>query len=142
MSYTKDIGNKAEITIIAELVKKGFSVSIPFGQNDPFDIVVRCGGEFKSIQIKNGVYRNGCVSADIRHKIGYDKKAYSTYDGEADYIAVWCEEVDECYILSLEECNGRNFLHLRIDPPKRNSCISTVVWAKDYTLDKWAESFK
>lgn len=74
MTLTKDQGNKAEIAVISEFIKRGFSVSIPFGQNDPFDLVVKFPDGFKSVQVKHGIIKNGCVYADIRHKRGYAKK--------------------------------------------------------------------
>lgn len=132
MDSPKNMGNKAEIVIISEFIKNDIPVSIPFGQNEPYDLVADTKLGFKSVQIKHGTYRNGCVVADIRHRTGFSKITYSTYDDKVDYIAVWCEELDTCYLLSIDECQGKTMLNLRVDNPKNNSCISTIVWAKDH----------
>lgn len=132
MDSPKNMRNKAEIVVISEFIKNDIPVSIPFGQNEPYDLVIDTKYGFKSVQVKHGTYRNGCVVVDIRHRIGYSKIEYSTYDGKADYIAIWCEELNTCYLLDIKECNGKTNLRLRIDNPKNNSCISTIVWAKDY----------
>lgn len=84
MESPKNMGNKAEIVIMSEFIKNGIPVSVPFGQNEPYDLVIDTKYGFKSVQIKHGTYRNGCVTADIRHKIGFSKKKYSTYDGKTD----------------------------------------------------------
>lgn len=132
MESPKSLGNKAEIVIISEFVKSDIPVAIPFGQNEPYDLVIETKDGFKSVQVKHGTYKNGCVVADIRHRIGFSKRMYSTYDGKVDYIAVWCEELNTSYLLNINECQGKTYLYLRIDKPKNNSCISTIVWAKDY----------
>ena len=139
---TKGMGNKAEIVIISEFIKVGITVSIPFGNNEVYDLIIDTKLGFKSVQVKHGTYRNGCVVADIRHRKGYDKKKYDTYDGKVDYIAVWCEELDTCYLLDMNDCNGKTCLNLRIDLPKNNSCISTIIWAKDYEFKSKVLSLK
>lgn len=131
---TKGMGNKAEIVIMSEFIKHGIAVSIPFGNNEAYDLVIDTKQGFKSVQVKHGSIHNGCVLADIRHRKGYDKIKYDTYDGKVDYIAIWCEEIDSCYLIDIAECNGKTRLNLRIEAPKNNSCISTIVWAKDYVF--------
>lgn len=135
MDSSKNKGNKAEIVIISEFIKNNIPVSIPFGQNEPYDLIIETNQGFKSVQVKHGSYRNGCVVANIRHRTGFSKITYSTYDGKADYIAVWCEELNTSYLLSIDECEKKTALNLRIEMPKNNSCISTIVWAKDYELN-------
>ena len=132
MESPKNLGNKAEIVIISEFIKNDIPVSIPFGQNEPYDLVIQAKDGFKSVQVKHGTYREGCVISDIRHRTGFSKISYGTYDGKADYIAVWCEELNTCYLLDINECQGKTQLRLRIDMPINNSCISTIIWAKDY----------
>lgn len=129
---TKRKGNKAEAVILSEFVKRGFPTMLPFGDNEKYDIVVEINGEFKSIQIKHGRYDNGCVKASVKHRA--DKDNSTTYIGKVDYIAIWCEEVNECYLLNLKTFLNKGEAILRIEPPKNNSSISTVVWAKDYEL--------
>ena len=65
---TKGMGNKAEIVIISEFIKVGIAVSIPFGNNEVYDLIIDTKLGFKSVQVKHGTYRNGCVVADIRHR--------------------------------------------------------------------------
>lgn len=131
---TKSMGNKAEMAVMSEFVKNDIPVAIPFGDNQPYDLIIDTSQGFKSVQVKHGTIRNGVIVADIRKRIGYSKIEYTTYDNLADYIAIWCEEMDSCYLLSVDECNGKTCISLRIDQPLNNSCISTIIWAKDHIL--------
>lgn len=136
MYSPKDMGNKAEIVIISEFIKNGIAVSIPFGQNEPYDLLIETKQGFKSVQVKHASYRNGCVVSDIRHRVGFSKIKYASYQGKVDYIAVWCEELDKSYLLNIADCGERTYLRLRIENPKNNSCVTKVKWAKDYEFEK------
>lgn len=63
MELTKDIGNRTEAAVLAEFLKRGISVSIPFGNSEPYDLVVHTKKGFKSIQVKHAIVKNGCVVA-------------------------------------------------------------------------------
>ena len=131
---TKDIGNKAEAMYIAEFLKYGIPISIPFGNSEPYDIIIKTKDGFKSVQIKHATYKNGCVVAYPKKFIGYNKKFCVTYEGLCDYIGLWCEEINKFYLLSMEECGHRKTLMLRVKPPEHGNKISTIVWADKYEL--------
>ena len=42
---TKQIGDISEVTVLAELIKRGYTASVPFGDNDPYDLIVDIGSE-------------------------------------------------------------------------------------------------
>ncbi len=130
----KEVGNISEMCVIAGFVKNGISVALPFGDNQPYDIILDTKHGFKSVQVKHGTYKNGAIFADIRKRIGARRVAYQTYDGIVDYIAIWCEHTNECYLISIKECCNKTYLTLRLEEPNNNSCISKVIWAKDYIL--------
>jgi hypothetical protein len=132
---TKSKGNKAESVILSEFVRRGIPVLIPFGDNEKYDLVVDLGGVFKSVQVKYGSYSNGCVVCDTRHRLGAKRIKYETYTGKVDFIAVWCEALDKSYLVPIADGDKTSF-RLRVDKPKNNSCISTVVWASDYEISK------
>ena len=133
---TKIKGNKAEAIVMAEFVKNNIPVLLPFGDNEKYDLVVQLGLEFKSIQVKYGRLNNGCIIADIRHRIGADRVSYETYFDKVDFIAIWAESNEKIYLLPLKEFGDKTHAILRIIAPKNNSSISTVCWAKDYEFSK------
>ena len=128
-------GNKAESVVLSLFIQNNIPVLIPFGDNEKYDLVIDLKGDLKSVQVKSGRYVNGCIIADSRHRIGAKRLKYETYGGKVDFIAIWCEELNKTYLISILESN-KTGMCLRIEPPKNNSCISTVIWAKEYELSK------
>jgi hypothetical protein len=49
---TKDTGDATEAVILQRLIGWGYSVSLPFGDNDKYDLVVDDGGTLYRIQCK------------------------------------------------------------------------------------------
>lgn len=52
MSNSKDVGDETEATIISAAIGAGYSVAIPFGDNDKYDLVLDDGDELLRIQCK------------------------------------------------------------------------------------------
>ena len=132
---TKDIGNKAEISVISRFIHSDIPVSIPFGNSEPYDLLIETIDGFKSVQVKHGVYRNGCVVASIEKQYGYKKRTTSSYRGLVDYLAIYCSELDTCYLVKPEDV-PETCIYLRIDPPKNNAAVSTVRWAENVLFEK------
>jgi hypothetical protein len=130
---TKRKGNKAEAAVLSKFVKLEIPISLPFGDNEKYDLIAEIKNEFKSIQVKYGSYKDGVVSCDARCRIGSKRIEYETYEGKVDFIAIWCETLDQVYLIPARDKSITN-ITLRVEPPRNNSCISTIVWAKDYEI--------
>jgi len=50
--HTKVTGDTTEAIILAEFLKAGFPVLIPFGENHRYDLVIEAGGRFLRVQCK------------------------------------------------------------------------------------------
>jgi hypothetical protein len=135
MGSTKRKGNKAEATVICILVNMGLPVLLPFGDNEKYDLVFEIGSIFKSIQIKKGVIRNGCIKADMRYKIGTRRVSSERYFYCVDFMAIWCEENDKVYLLDFKLFGNKSYATLRVEEPK-NEIKSTIVWAEQYEIEK------
>jgi len=59
-------GNEAEARILAELVRRGFGVAIPFGDGSPYDLVLDLGDSLLRVQCKRGWLRRGCLVFNVR----------------------------------------------------------------------------
>jgi hypothetical protein len=129
-------GNKAVGVLLSELLKRNISVSLPFGDNEKYDLIIYINKQFKSVQVKYGQFKNGCVQADTRHRVGTKRIKYQTYKGKVDFIGIWCEKLNKSYLVPIEK-SSKTFVTLRIDNPKNNSSISTIVWAKEFELDNF-----
>lgn len=133
----------AESAILLKFQENEIPVLIPFGRNEPYDFVIDTRKGFKSIQVKHGILKNGCVIADIRHTRTAKKNVHESYFNIVDYIAIWCSSTKKAYLMPLKELKDKTAVALRIDEPKNNSCISTIIWAKNYDIDiKIKELFK
>lgn len=137
---TKIKGNKAEAVILSEFVKCEIPVLLPFGDNEKFDLVIFINNNFKSVQIKYANYKNGCVVADSRYRMGANRIKYNTYIDKIDFLAIWCEKLNKSYLLPI--IDNKTLITLRITQPKNNSCLTTIKWAKDYEFDSIVNKYK
>lgn len=136
------IGNMAESVILSEFQKMEIPVCIPFGRNEPYDLIIDTKDGFKSVQVKHGKYKNGCIVSEITHKRTYKKTQRESYKGVVDYIAIWCSELNRSYLIKPDEFRAIKTAYLRVDQPKNNASISTVVWAEQYEFEKIADGFR
>ena len=64
MPNTKQTGDVTEARIIAVLIEAGYSVSIPFGDNDRYDLVLDTGNKLRRVQCKTGWIEGDVVRQD------------------------------------------------------------------------------
>ncbi|MFC4358240.1 group I intron-associated PD-(D/E)XK endonuclease [Halobium salinum] len=128
---TKQRGDETESRLLAELISRGYSVSVPFGDNDRYDLVVDAGDSLYRVQCKTGWVEE---EARIRFKTGSkttkDGVPVTTdYGDDIDSFAVYCAETTTCYWIPADEA-GKKSTYLRvveaaIDHP-------SVKYARDY----------
>lgn len=139
---SKRIGNIAEAKVMAEFITLGLPVLIPFGDNERYDLVIEVNKRFYKVQVKTGNYKkNGSIiiptCSSYKHR-GIGKRSYTK--NQIDFIAVYCLEVDKCYLISnFEEC--ATGLTLRVKPTKNNQ-NTNIRWAKDYLLKPCVETLQ
>jgi hypothetical protein len=59
---TKSVGDLSEVMVIAALVRAGYLVSIPFGENHRYDVIADDGVQLLRIQVKTGRLRGGAIN--------------------------------------------------------------------------------
>lgn len=130
-------GDAAESAVLHALVKRGHAVLLPFGQSQPFDLVIHLGGAtFVRVQCKNARLDRGCALFN-----GYATdhgKGVTRYAGLADIFGVYFASHDAVYLVPVDELlahHGR----LRLDPP-RNNQRERVRLAADYEIDRWSRN--
>src|SRR5215212_933387 len=132
-THPVDVGQRSEAIILAELVRRGHRVLVPFGPNQRYDLVVEVGGRYLRAQCKTGRLRNGCVAfktASVR--VNTQRAFVRSYEGDIDLFLVYCPETDRIYALDIEEAASSQGM-LRIDPPA-NGQVKRVRWAADHEL--------
>lgn len=134
MVNTKSVGNKAESVILSCFVKHNIPVLLPFGDNEKYDLVIDINGRFQSVQVKNRLLKEGKIMVDLRHRIGVKRIKYETYFNKVDFIAVWCEKINRCFLMPLERIGKKTSITL--DKPKNNSSITKVIWSDEFDFEK------
>jgi len=147
MPNTKAVGNTSEAAVLAEFVRLGFPVCLPFGDNQCYDLVVEAGGRFLSVQCKTAWLcgrkgDNACIRFNA-HSGGFGPADSSSnrsrpYRGEVDLFAVYSPDTRKVYVLPVDECPITE-VWLRLIPA-RNNQQRKVRMAEEHTLAAWAAS--
>ena len=129
---TNDIGERAQGAILAEVMKYGYTILIPFGEGRRYDMVIEKDGQFFRLQCKAGRYENGVVKFNTCsvHWWAKTKRRYTRE--EIDYFAVYCEYTGKVYLIPPEDV-GINEGFLRVEPTANNQAKG-VRWARDYEI--------
>ena len=136
MLDTNHKGNVAEAAIAAEATKLGIPVLKPLVEHTRYDLVFDLRHELLRVQCKWAPLRGDVVMVNLMSKRytsgGREiRRPYSA--SEIDAVAVYCEPLDECYLVTAERFDGRRALHLRVAPP-RNGQRAQLNWASDHLL--------
>lgn len=130
---TKRTGDISELRLMHDLVRAGYLVSIPFGEDHRYDLVIEKAGKFASVQVKTGRLRNGAVLFNCysshAHRGGAACRAYT---GEIDYFGVYCPELGSSYLIPVDELPVVHGM-LRVEPAK-NGQAKKLRWASRYLL--------
>ena len=127
---TKSIGDETEVAILHALVEAGWSVSIPFGDNDKYDLVVDDGESLYRIQCKTA-WRNKTETIRFNTHSQTTKDGdyhEATYDDCADAFIVRFPEHDQLYWVDVDDATELK-MELRFDAAIDHPSIN---WAADY----------
>ena len=131
---TKEKGDVVEIACILELKKLGITVSIPFGESAPYDIVADINGRLYKIQCKSSTFEDGCISFSCK-TVHYNTKFRKTesYIGKIDFFMTYYGQ--KCYLVPIERCLNLSSKRLRVSKAKNNQ-TKNISLAEDYELQK------
>jgi hypothetical protein len=132
-SHPVDVGQRTEGAILSVLIRRGYSVLVPFGVNQRYDLVLDCDGRLLRAQCKTGRLRDGVVQFSSQ-SVQSNTRGTKTrsYTGQVDLFIVFCTDNERVYVIPADEVPSCE-MYLRIDPP-RNRQGKRVRWAKDYEL--------
>jgi prevent-host-death family protein len=135
---TNQKGAIAETAIAAAATKVGVSVLRPITEHARYDLAFEIGREILRVQCKWGALESdgSVVKAALQtcalRPGGYLRTPYTP--DEIDLVAVYCGELDRCYLLPSTLACGRTVIHLRLRPP-RNGQRACITLAEDFTLE-------
>jgi hypothetical protein len=132
-SHPVDVGLRTEAAILAELIRRGYQVLLPFGTNQRYDLVLDMNGEFVRAQCKTGRLRKGCVAFNTE-SVRTNTRGWLTrgYAGEAEIFLIYCPQTERIYAVPVEEAPASNG-SLRVEET-RNGQEQGIRWASDYEL--------
>ncbi len=128
-------GNVAEAAIRLAAVKLGLHVLEPVTEHCRYDMAFDLGERIYRIQCKWAPLRGEVIEVGLqtsRWTPRGDVRTTYTVD-EIDAVAVYCEALDECYLLPVRVVAGRRGISLRTGPPK-NGQRAGLNWAAEYAL--------
>jgi PD-(D/E)XK endonuclease len=135
MAPLKQKGDLAEMVVAADLVRRGYKVALPFGEDWNYDLIVERDGRLERVQVKY-TESDGtviCVRARTQSLTNGRVIAVKRYTAAIiDWLAVYDRTSDRCcYIHASELGEGMNMLHLRL-VPARNGQHKGIRLADDY----------
>jgi prevent-host-death family protein len=127
-------GNIAELAIAKEAASLGLSVLKPLTEHERYDLALGIGGSLLRVQCKWGALKGAVVCVRVSSCYhsptrGYVKKTYAA--SEVDAAAVYCGELDRCFLLPVGLFGHRGVVNLRLEPA-RNNQRAALNWAADY----------
>jgi hypothetical protein len=123
MSHPKDVGDRTTLAVMAALREAGFLISVPFGENTRYDLVIDDGVRLGRVQCKTGRLRCGAVRFAAFSTYAHHPKprvVRRSYLGQIDYWGVHCPDTDRVYLIPLADAALRRQIARRVDPPRNN----------------------
>lgn len=109
LSSATDKGDFAEGLLMTELLSRGYSVSVPWGHNNLYDLIVENNkGKLLKVQVK---YR---ITSDQGTRFGFGN--LSKYIGEVDVMALLASE--DWYFISKRTLSKLAVVEFKLHPHK------------------------
>lgn len=134
---SKEKGNIGEAIILAEFVKRGIQVSIPYGDNARYDLIADFNGKLNKIQIKycDQLTENNSVVCPCASSTNHTtNKHYSTYEDDVDYMCFYLPTWNKTMIIPISEIGDKKQITVRLEPAKNNQQEKTHL-VDNYSFD-------
>ena len=129
---TKSIGDRSEAMVLAAFVIMGYHISVPWGENHRYDLIVEKGNRLLRIQVKTGRLRMGSILFNAHSSHAHRNGASRNYRGDADYFGVYCPDVQRVFLVPVEDVK-EHLGCLRWEGAK-NRQSRKIRWADPYVL--------
>lgn len=130
-------GAVAEQAIVLAATKLGVPVLRPVAEHGRTDLALEIGGDLFRVQVKWGrlsAMRDVVIVALRTSRCTTRGQVYGTYsEGEVDLFAVYCGELDRCFLLPGRPLANKTTLYLRLTAA-RNRQRACINLADDFTF--------
>lgn len=134
MPNPKAVGERSEGIVLAELMRLGCVVLLPFGNNQRYDLVIDENSNFVRVQVKTAWFETGSVCFKVNSVNAFTGKRTGYVDA-ADVFMAYSPHTDCVYRVPVAEC-GTSAVSLRVDPMRTPRRYATR-WACDYELKRY-----
>lgn len=138
MNHNKIIGDIGEAVCLAELVKRGVQVYLPFSENDPIDLIANFNGKLNKIQIKTSEkLKDGKIKWKLCSTVIIEGKSVRhiyTAD-EIDYYCLYNVETQICLLVPLSMIKCTTEITFTYPYTFCKTASANHNW-EDYTFDK------
>jgi hypothetical protein len=136
MDHPKDIGDRSTLAIMLGLQAAGHALSLPFGENTRYDLLVEIGSRIARVQCKTGRMQNGSVCFPTLSSYAHHatpRFRWRGYIGQIDYFGVWCPETGGVYLVPVDDVPPTRGATLRVEPA-RNGQRRRIRLAADFLV--------
>ncbi len=113
--HTKLKGDIGELAVAGELLRLGWNVSFPYGENLKYDLIVEKQGKMKRVQVKTVIPKNGALRINCRSSNNWTVVHYNKNDFEV--LAVYDLIAQDIYFIPVSKIN-KSLINLRLKPAK------------------------
>ena len=101
---TKQVGEMSEAFVAAHLLRLGYSVSRPLGDNQRYDLLLDTGTNLFRIQVKTAAVKSsGAIRFPMASSYHHRGGTRVTYLGSVDYILAYAPYYDKVYVERVTE---------------------------------------
>ncbi|MDO8729574.1 MAG: group I intron-associated PD-(D/E)XK endonuclease [Candidatus Omnitrophota bacterium] len=126
--HKKTKGTIAELHVCADLIKQGWHILLPYGENQRYDVVAEKEGRFLRIQVKYVTPKDGRLYVNCQSSNNWSVEPYTS--AQIDVIAAFNPQDHRVYYVPVREiCKTK--MALRLEPAK-NGQQKKIRYAKDF----------
>ena len=135
MAALKAKGDLAEVMVAADLLRRGYKIALPYGEDWDYDLILCRGSSLERVQVKHAtsdgrVVPVRCRSFSLTNGKIRDTKKYTA--AMIDWLAVYDATTGGCfYVPAAALGTGRSILSLRLEPTLSGR-REGIRWASDY----------
>jgi len=93
----------------------GYAISVPFGENTRYDLVIEDNAGLARVQCKTGRLRAGAIRTGHHARPNHGRQDYL---GQIEYLAVHCPETSGVYLIPISDVQTATSAMLRVEPSR------------------------
>jgi hypothetical protein len=136
MDHPEAIGDRSTLAVMLALYAAGYVISVPFGENTRYDLLIDDGDTIARVQCKTARFRGGSVWFKTSSSYAHHPKPKPRrgYRGEIDYFGVHCWETGGVYLVPVDDVPITDGC-LRVEP-SRNGQTKGIRPAEPYEVGR------